>query len=116
MIELRLDLPPTTNKSFKVGRGRFYETPEYRNYKVVAGMTARSQCKHRPTDKDLKLEIDMYQRFGGDIDGRLKPLLDSLNGVIYIDDKQVVEIVVRKHTSKRAYCTVSYLLAQSELF
>lgn len=116
MIVIDLELPPTTNKSFRVGKGRFYETPEYQNWKMVAALQARTQCKHKPSDLEMKLVIEMYQQFGGDIDGRLKPLLDALNGVVYVDDKQIVEITVRKFKSSKAHCVVSYELPQLGLF
>lgn len=115
MIEIELSLPPTTNKSFRVGKGRFYETDEYKWWKMEAQLVARSMARHEPTDKDIRLEIEFFQTFGGDIDGRLKPLLDSLEGVIYQNDKQVVEIVVRKYKSKQARCVVRYELPQLRL-
>lgn len=116
MISIDLELPPTTNKSFRVGKGRFYETSEYQNWKMVAALTAKTKCGHQPCDLEMRLLIEMYQTHGGDIDGRLKPLLDALQGVIYVNDKQVVEITVRKYSSKRAHCVVSYELPQLGLF
>jgi len=119
MIELRLELPPTTNASFRVGKGRFYETDEYKNWKMVAQLQARTQCGHQPSDQEIRLVIEMYQVFGGDIDGRLKPLLDALQGVVYDNDKQVVEILVRKFKALKkqgAKCIVRYELPQLGLF
>jgi len=118
MIELYLDLPPTTNASFRVTRGRFYETDEYKKWKMVAQLQARAQCGHKPTNQDIRLVIEMYQVFGGDIDGRLKPLLDALQGAVYDNDRQVVEISVCKFkalNSQSVKCIVRYELPQVSL-
>ncbi len=44
-----------------------------------------------------------YCSNNSDIDNYIKAILDALNGVLFIDDKQVVEIFARKIYSKQAY-------------
>jgi len=43
MIELRLPLPPSSNRLWRVGRGRTYKSPEYQEWLTTAGWIARSQ-------------------------------------------------------------------------
>jgi len=96
-------LPPTTNASFKVGRGRFYQTQAYKDYKTLV----RGKVKPAPVEGDVTMQVDFYIKRDCDIDGRLKCLLDALNGLAYEDDRQIVELVVTKNKVKKGEeCTV----------
>ena len=54
--------------------------------------------------KKKKKELsNTYCSNNSDIDNYIKAILDSLNGVFFIDDKQVVEIFARKIYSKEGY-------------
>ncbi len=45
-----------------------------------------------PLDGPVKLTIRVYRpRKTGDWDGTIKPLCDALQGVLYLDDAQIVE-------------------------
>ena len=44
-----------------------------------------------------------YCSNNADIDNYIKAILDSLNGVFFIDDKQVVEVFARKMYSKEPH-------------
>ena len=46
------------------------------------------------------MDILISKRNNYDIDGLLKLLFDSLNGLAYIDDKQIVDLRVRKHLNE----------------
>lgn len=89
------ELPPTTNSSFKVGRGRFYETHTYKDYKLMV----RAKVQPKPLKGSVKLQVDFYIKRDCDIDGRLKCLLDALNGIYYDDDRQITELIVTKNRS-----------------
>ncbi len=86
-------LPPTTNASFKVGRGRFYQTQAYKDYKMLV----RNKVQPKPVQGDVSMQVDFYVKRDCDIDGRLKCLLDALNGLAYEDDRQVIELIVTKN-------------------
>lgn len=53
-----------------------------------------------------------YCSNNSDIDNYIKAILDALNGVLFIDDRQVVEIFARKIYSKEAYI----LYKQKEIY
>lgn len=49
--------------------------------------------KITPTVSDLCVTVRLYRpRRIGDIDGYLKSVFDSLNGILWVDDKQIVEL------------------------
>jgi len=54
--------------------------------------------------KKKKQELNnTYCSNNSDIDNYIKAILDSLNGVFFIDDRQVVEIFARKIYSNEGY-------------
>ena len=56
----------------------------------------KSWTKKKKEEKNRK-----YCDNGCDIDNYLKAILDSLNGVLFVDDRQVVEVYARKRYSNR---------------
>ena len=54
--------------------------------------------------KKKKQELNnTYCSNNSDIDNYIKAILDSLNGIVYIDDKQVVELFAKKIYSEEGY-------------
>lgn len=96
MIRLTLPYPPTANRFRSVCNGRMIVTEEARAYKVAAGWIAKSKgvkCLSCP----VVVSVDVYRpRKSGDLDNTLKVSLDSLTGILYDDDKQIVEIHARR--------------------
>ena len=56
----------------------------------------KSWTKKKKEEKNRK-----YCDNGCDIDNYLKAILDSLNGVLFVDDRQVVEVYARKRYSDK---------------
>lgn len=58
--------------------------------------------KIKPTSKEISFYMDILicKRKDYDIDSLLKLLFDSLNGLAYKDDKQIVDLRVRKHLNQ----------------
>jgi Holliday junction resolvase RusA-like endonuclease len=55
-----------------------------------------------PTERDCVLTLRVYRpRKVGDLDNRQKVLIDALNELVYLDDKQVVEIHSYRHDDKK---------------
>ena len=67
--------------------------------------------KSQSKKKTEKL-ANTYCSNNSDIDNYIKAILDALNGVLFIDDRQVVEIFARKIYSKQAYI----LYKQKEIY
>lgn len=94
---LRLDLPvpPSANVYYRRGGKIIYLSPEGKAYKqdVLAAYLKTHGGKMAFPSGDVRVHIQWYRaRKDGDLDNRIKPLLDALKKVAFADDKQVVEI------------------------
>lgn len=100
--------------------GRAYtpkQTISFENWVKDCYFRSVSSIDNKPTDKPLKVAITMYVEIPQskskkqkekmltgeikpivkpDVDNVAKSILDALNGIIYLDDKQVVDLRVRK--------------------
>ena len=54
----------------------------------------------------MMLDNEIFPTIKPDADNIAKSILDSLNGIAYLDDKQVVKLIVEKYYSKSANVTV----------
>jgi len=70
----------------------------YLAYKKQVGWTARQHFKGKPTDKPVCVEIKVYLHRGvqGDVDNYFKSIADSLNKIVYEDDRQIKMIKASK--------------------
>jgi crossover junction endodeoxyribonuclease RusA len=99
-VKFTVGYPPALNQHWRVFRNRILVSAESRAYKCVAALQARTQGA-RPLAGPCRLEVHLYRpRRAGDLDGRLKVLLDCLNGIAWEDDSQVVEIHAFRHEDK----------------
>lgn len=94
--------PPSVNRYWRTivkGKRAFpILSSEAREYKArMAAYAAVLQ----PSQEPVSLTIRLYRpRKAGDIDGPLKPLLDALQGLLYVNDSQIVEMHVTRHDDK----------------
>lgn len=53
---------------------------------------------------DLSVSLEFYHtnKRKNDIDNNIKPILDILQGICYIDDRQIVELNAKKFITKEA--------------
>ena len=97
MLSLTLPLPPSVNHYKKISiNGVPYSIKAYRAWKNEAGWLLKSQMMkvaHKKLIDDVTVAIVFERR--GDLDNRVKPLLDLLVecGVMQ-DDKQVIRLLV----------------------
>jgi Holliday junction resolvase RusA-like endonuclease len=93
---LQLPIGPSANRYWRTTRqGRTYVSPEAVAYKeTVAKLVAGSW---EPFQSDVTLMLDVYgMHGGGDVGNRVKVLEDALQGVAYVNDRQVAELHVRR--------------------
>ena len=96
-------LPPTTNASFKCGRGRFYQSDAYKQFKDYVRLSLRPK---RVYTTPVYLSVTFFYVRDRDIDN-LKCLLDSFNGILYEDDALIQELkVIKVKTTKSRVRTV----------
>lgn len=87
-----LPFPPLLNRYYLYLRGGRVLSKEGRAYKLAVLVRAKAQGA-QPVDGELCVSLAFYRKAKrGDIDAGLKALLDSGNGVLWLDDKQIREL------------------------
>ena len=91
--------PPSANRYWKVWQGRARRSHEADAYReLVRHVGARIH----PYVEPVQVMVNWFRgRKSGDLDNRLKATLDSLKGIAYGDDKQVVRIVAARYEAPR---------------
>lgn len=93
-VRLILPLPPSVNHSKLIGR---YSTVKTRAWQSEAGWCVREQMTALGNPAPFQGNVSVSVRFVdlGDIDNRLKPLLDLLQAQrVFVNDKQVKRLAV----------------------
>lgn len=93
-VKLTLPLPPTVNTYWRsIVRGKHAlpilsrEAREYKARMLTYAVNAK------PLVGPCKLTARFFRpRRAGDVDGRIKPLLDALQGIAFLNDAQLVEL------------------------
>lgn len=94
MIKLTLPYPPGVNHYYRMVNNRMLLSKRGREYKeAVALVCARAAAPMLEGDLVMTVRLFRPQR-SGDIDGRMKGIFDSLQGWIYKNDAQIVEMHV----------------------
>lgn len=98
-VELTLPFPPSANRYWRTFRGRVVKGKDARDYKSNVAEACRGL---RESLGDVIVRLDFYRPAKrGDLDNRIKILLDALQGHAYTDDKQVKEIHARLFDDKQ---------------
>jgi len=90
-VNLILPMPPSANLYWRMDkRGFNYLSQEAREYKQTVARIAEMTS---PIYSMIKFSVKVFRpQRSGDLDNRLKVLIDALKGVVYADDKQIDEI------------------------
>jgi crossover junction endodeoxyribonuclease RusA len=95
-VDLTLPEPPSSNRYWRVARGRPYLSADAKAYKLeVRAIAIRAGIRGLPfpQGQPVRVTLRWYRsRRAGDLDNRAKVALDALNGVLWLDDKQVIEL------------------------
>ena len=110
--------------------GRAYtpkQTVEYENWVKDCYFRSIGSIDNKPTDKPLKVAITMYVEIPQskskkqkekmltgeikpivkpDVDNVAKSILDALNGIIYLDDKQIIKLNIEKIYAETSWTEV----------
>ena len=78
-----------------------FNSKRYTDYKNAVALIAKSAMRGKePFTGEIKLTCNFYRNkpkkqpqvsFIGDVDNYLKAIMDALNGICYLDDRQVVD-------------------------
>ncbi len=107
MLITLLGEPKTTNHLYKshcrFGHPCVYMTASGKSLKESYQWQAKNQWKRKMiTDQEIGVDIKLFfgTKRNGDIDNYGKILLDSLTGIVWEDDKQIVTMNIEKHYDK----------------
>ena len=102
-LKIKARLEPVPFARVRTQNGRHFFNPErYRAFKEELGWQARLIIKE-PLAGAVAIRLKVYRQLPpwslkfGDVDNHLKAVLDSLNGIAFLDDRQVVEAHVSLH-------------------
>ena len=118
-MRITFDIDPIPASRPRVSRWSTYYPKKYTQFKEdMKALT--SEMDTTPSEKLISVDIEFnvkipkswtkkkkqeknrkYCDNGCDIDNYLKAILDSLNGVLFVDDRQVVEVYARKRYSDK---------------
>ncbi len=99
-MRITLPYPPSVNHLFSTFRGRRIKSKEGRQYAKNVGVIALVKGL-KPIDGPVSVRIDAYRkRKAGDLDNCLKSLFDSLKGIAWHDDAQIVHIEAQRFDDK----------------
>lgn len=97
---LVLPMPPSTNRYWRNFRGMTVISAEAKAYKAGAAESAKAQGAV-VLDCPVSVTVWVYRgRKAGDLDNRLKVVLDALQGICYANDDQITEIHAYRHDDK----------------
>jgi crossover junction endodeoxyribonuclease RusA len=99
-VSLLLPYPPSANRYWRYVHGHPVVSAEAKAYRDAAGMVARHQGI-APFTGPVAVTIHLYRpQKSGDLDNRVKILLDAMKGVAFNDDDQVTELHAWLHDDK----------------
>lgn len=86
---------PSSNRWWRKFRGRMVLSAAARDYKATVALLL---SRAKPAQGPVKVTLDWYRgRKSGDLDKRVGITLDALQGSLFENDSQVVELVARRH-------------------
>ena len=98
-LVIRGDVIPAARPRFS-GR-RCYQPKRNREYRERVQSAAKlAMAGASPLKCEICAAVKLYRRYKRSVDNHLKAIFDGLNGIVFVDDAQIVRCVVEKHTDK----------------
>ena len=101
MIKFVAPIRPVPFKRVESHGRRRFNNERYREFKAELGWHGRlAMGGSKPLRGAIKLHVEISRPLKptalkfGDADNHLKAVLDALNGICYVDDRQIVEATV----------------------
>ena len=104
-IKFTASLEPVPFKRVATNGKRRFNVPRYSDFKNALGLIARRAMNGRvPLTGAVKLTVNIFRKYQpttrifGDGDNHFKAVADALQGICYLDDKQITCGIFRKFT------------------
>ena len=113
--------PQLRPRATRMGKGiRMYDPPKTKKYKDYVSMIARQNAPKKLLEGELDMTIDIYRQIPKSTSKKMRKLMndkivrpivrpdntnyakgieDALNGIIYKDDSQIVDLHISKYYS-----------------
>lgn len=109
-LKLILPYPPSANRYWRNFRGRMVKSAEARAYQ----RTIAAMCRANPFIGDVIVCANVFRpKKQGDIDNRIKVVLDALEGIAYANDKQIKRVDFERHDTDRNNPRVEVVIEQA---
>lgn len=97
---------PSKKNRMRVGRHRVFKDQVVRDFEQALSLNARQVMSgEQPLTSDVELSLTVI--FGDkrrrDLQNLFGSICDSLNGIVYEDDSQIVELTASKHFIKNEW-------------
>jgi crossover junction endodeoxyribonuclease RusA len=98
---LVLPVPPSSNRYWRHNRGQIHVSSEAKAYRSEVALLA-AQGHVTQLAGDVVIRLTWFRKAKrGDLDNRLKQVLDAIQGHLYADDSQIAEIRFRREDDKK---------------
>lgn len=100
IFEITLPLPPTDNHTYGVKGRIHFMYKEAKDWKNLAQSLAKKMWELKPMECPIWMDVKIYLKRERDLQGGLKILCDSFEGIVYENDKQITEMTLHKEFDK----------------
>jgi len=110
MVKLTIPIDAVPQERPRVYNRVAVDPPKSRKFKHDFAILVKSLANSAFYSGELKVELHIFRNFNrkshawfGDIDNLVKSIFDALTGVLWKDDRQVVDLHVTKNLSTTPY-------------
>jgi len=111
-------IPPSVNHYWASRGKRRFLTKRAKEWKrLVRDEVKRQLPKHKPLTSRVAVRVTLCVRYRrGDVDNRLKAILDAFNGLVWVDDRQVDFLAIERRIdgSERVIVEVSECIGEDQ--
>lgn len=99
-MRLVLPLPPSANAYWRHVGNKVLLSKQAREYRERCAVAATYQWSRPPLAGKVKIRADVYMDLRGDLDNRVKQMLDALQGTVLNNDAQVWDLRLVRHLDR----------------
>lgn len=119
MVKLQFGIEPIAKGRPRFWNGRAVTPERTRKFESALRALARKEYRGKVLSGPLSCRVVFYLKrgktvkrkyptVGADIDNYIKSCLDALNGIVYEDDKQIIEIAASKRYGNEGMIQINF--------